>query len=725
MSNQPPDKIRTLAQLLGFCALAGLLVAGIALPLVGGLGLAAKATADDFNNLPSELKAAPLSQKSTILDASGNVIASFYDENRIVVPSADIPAEVQKATVAIEDSRFYDHHGVDVKGMIRAFVTNQQSGANSQGGSTITQQYVKNVLLEAAGDNKTEQKKAVRKDYGRKLREARYALALEKKLTQQMGPERAKQEILGRYLNIAYYGHGAYGVAAAARTYFGKDLKDLTMPESAMIAGIVRAPNSYDPLDHPSTALKRRNTVLDRMRDLKYITPAQATEYEQTPLTTNYTPTPNGCETAGIDGYFCDYVIRSLKADPVFGATPQARLARIQRGGLTIKTTLDPRLEQEAQSTVDKALNRGSKYALMTATVEPNSGKIRSLAINRTFGRTGVGATTNPLITGAPDDPNPKHFLGYQAGSTFKMFTLVTALGKGMPLSTSMNVGATYTSSKYLKDGKPWEVHNASETEAGTFNFWTGIAASVNTFFVPLEEQVGADNAVRTVMSMGVTSSVFPSILNYPNSLGSFTLGTPEVMPLEMANAYATLAANGNYCEPRAIDSITDTSGKPVPVSPKSCKQVIDSGVAAAATDALRWVIQPQGTVPHGATGTSGDIGRPVAGKSGTTGEWGGDTGASWFIGYTPQLSTAVALVNPDTPSDPISSAELRRKPVGVFHDFMSQAMAPLPEQNFPQVPTNLWGTGPGGTPPANQGGNNGGGPNNGGWPFPWPRMDN
>jgi membrane peptidoglycan carboxypeptidase len=718
MSNQSPhhapDRIRTLAQLLGFCALAGLLVAGIALPLVGGLGLAAKATAQDFNNLPSELKAAPLSQKSTILDASGNLITSLYLQNRIVVPSADIPVEVRKATVAIEDSRFYEHHGVDVKGMIRAFVANQQSGDAGQGGSTITQQYVKNVLLQQAGDDKSKQQQATKKDYGRKLREARYALALEKKIS--------KEEILSRYLNIAYFGHGAYGIAAAARTYFGKDLKDLTTPESAMLAGIVRAPYAYDPIDRPSDALKRRNTVLDRMRDLKYLSPAQATEYQKTPLTTNYTATPNGCEAAGINGFFCDYVVRSLKADPVFGATPQARAARILRGGLTIKTTLDPRVEQDAQSTVDKSLNRSSKYALMTATVEPNSGKIRALAINRTFGRTGVGATTNPLITGAPDDPNK--FIGYQAGSTFKMFTLVTALGKGMPLSTTMNVGADYTSPQYKNNGEPWTVHNSGADEAGTFNFWTAISASVNTFFVPLQEQVGADNAVRTAMSMGVTSPKFSEILKYPNSIPSFTLGTPEVMPLEMANAYATLAANGNYCEPRAIDSITDTAGKPVPVSPKSCKQAIDSGVAAAAVDALRWVIQPQGTVPHGATGTAGNIDRPVAGKSGTTGEWGGDTGASWFVGFTPQLATAVAVTNPDRPNDGIDSADIRKKPVREFHDLMSQAMAPLPVQGFPQVPTNLWGTGPGSPTPQNQGGNNGGG-NNGGLPFPWPRLGN
>src|SRR4051794_18921723 len=322
--------------LFGVSLIAGLLVAGVALPVVGGLGMAAKRGAQQFDSLPSELQAPPLPQRTRILAADGSVIAEFYYENRVSVPLSSVAPVMRQAIVAIEDARFYQHSGVDLKGVVRALVTNSTSGTIRQGGSTITQQYVKNVLIESAA-NDADKRAATADTLARKVREARYAIAMENHIS--------KDEILERYLNIAYFGSDAYGIEAAARRFFNRHASQLTLPQAALLAGLVRNPAAYDPLNHPKTGTTRRNTVLARMRDLGYITPVEHDKAARTSLGLRPTAAKNACQDSSAP-FFCDYVEKRFLADAALGRTQQDRLKLLLRGGLDIRTTLQPKAQQ-------------------------------------------------------------------------------------------------------------------------------------------------------------------------------------------------------------------------------------------------------------------------------------------------------------------------------------------------------------------------------------------
>ena len=325
--------------------LAGVLVAGLVLPVLGSLGLAARESAEGFESLPAELDTPPLPERSRILAADGTLIATFFYENRVSIPLTDVAPVMRQATVAIEDSRFYEHGGIDLRGTLRAFVNNQ-SGDDVQGGSTLTQQYVKQVLLESAQNIKDKnarieaQKSATERSYGRKIRELRYAITLEEKYT--------KDEILGRYLNIAYFGAGAYGVEAAARHYFSVPAKKLNLTQAATLAGIVQQPTAFDPTRNPELALQRRNTVLSRMEAVGYATPQEVAEAKASKLRLKIGKnTGNGCQTSGVP-FFCDFVLKTILNDKAFGAEKDERLRLLLRGGLTIKTTLDRKMQSAA-----------------------------------------------------------------------------------------------------------------------------------------------------------------------------------------------------------------------------------------------------------------------------------------------------------------------------------------------------------------------------------------
>jgi len=619
---------------IALSAVAGLVLAVGALPAVGGLGAGAKASADMFNNLPTALVMPPLAQRSVLLDRDGNRLAVLHGtEDRITVPLSRIPKVMRTAIVDIEDSRFYEHHGVDYKGVVRAAVTNQQTGEVSQGGSTLTQQYVKNVLLESASDD-TSRKRASERSFPRKLREARYALALEHRLT--------KDQILANYLNIAYFGDGAYGVATAAQHYFGIEVEHLTLDQAALLAGLVKNPFQYDPKRHVAAARARRDVVLARMHELGHAPTKQWTAARRAPVVVRSdSPPSDSCETAGSAAFFCSYVIRNLLADPKFGPNPQARQHRLFDGGLSIRTSLDPKIQAAAQSSVDSVIPSGSRVATASVVLRPGTGEVLAMAINRVYADTSDHRTVETTADRVHTKFNYAAQGSFQPGSTFKMFTLSAALDRGLPLSTTIMAPPCYEShvlsnptastcpaGPATPDGYGYQ--NAEAGEGGTFPMDVATWQSVNTYFVQLEEQVGVLRVRDMAQRLGVRS---PRLRTVGPGDGSLTLGGFEVSPLDMATAYATIAAHGKRCWPTAIAAVS-AGAKAVAYTdaPGPCEQVIKPGLADSVSSVL------QGVITSGTAAANGQIGRPAAGKTGTTDEH----RSAWFVGFVPQLTTAV-----------------------------------------------------------------------------------
>jgi membrane peptidoglycan carboxypeptidase len=632
------------ALFLGVSVLAGVLVAGLALPVVGGAGLAARSTAGYYEDLPEDLQIETLPQVSRMLDADGREITRFYYQNRVTVPLSQVSGHMRRALVAIEDSRFYEHDGIDLRGTARAFVNNQ-SGDGVQGGSTITQQLVKNILVEsaAARDDEDAARAAREKSYDRKLRELRYAIGLEKQLS--------KDEILERYLNISYFGSSAYGVQAAAQRYFSVDAKDLNVAQAALLAGIVRSPGAYDPIRNPEAAQSRRNVVVQRMATLGLITQARADRIMARGLGLKVSPVPNGCSRADAP-YFCDFVVESLKNDEAFGATEEERVALLLRGGLTIKTTLDRSMQRAAQRAVDKNIPRRDRSGIATVSVsvKPGDGAIRAMAQNRTWGtqvRRGVTSINYAV------EKEYGGGIGFQGGSTFKAFTAAAALQEGIPMGLRIDSPPQkdFTGFRNCETGAEFETYpvgNSTDPGTTSVDMSLGLAWSVNTWAVGLERRVGLCAPVEVAEALGVRRADGDPLQRIP----AFTLGVDEVAPLRMAEAYATFAARGVHCSSYAVVEITDRDGKKVPHSQRECDRALDEPVADAMNSLLSDVIDF-------GTGRAMDFGRPAAGKTGTT----TDNYDVWFVGHTPDLATAVWVGDPGRERD---GRIVRRKMRGI-----------------------------------------------------------
>jgi membrane peptidoglycan carboxypeptidase len=653
--------------------LAGVVVAAAAFPIAAMSGLVAKAGADSFDKLPSALTVQQSPQITYVYASDGKTLMStFYDENRRDVTLAEVAPVMQQAMVAAEDTRFYEHHGVDAKGVARAFVANQSSGETAQGASTLTMQYVR-LAIEYSATSPQDVVDATSDTPGRKIREMRYALALEKQLT--------KQQILERYLNLAPFGGGAFGIYAAAQVFFGKLPKDLTLGESALVAGLVQAPSTYNPLtpEGLKQAVDRRNSyVLPNMIKMNYITAAQRDEAMKVPIKIANRPTPNGCTSVTNNswGFICDELYRWWLRQPAFGADTYERENRLKSGGYKIVTSLDVNAQASAMKNITSQRSIGSADALMLAGVEAGTGRIQVMAVNRTYSndQAGNGKNTDPAKARAGVPGNyPKTTVplisegGYQFGSTFKMFTMLAALSQGKPLATTINTTNPYESHKYIVEaGSPAACKgthfycpvNAAKDEKGPFNVWTGFGHSVNTFFVPLEEQVGADKAVAMAKNLGIgftgdsntegTDAYFST--HSPDMWGAFTLGVSNATPLAMANAYATVAADGTYCEPLPVVEIDDFNGNKLDAANPRCRSAIDPDVAHAAADAARCPVgdESQYGECHGAStasATKGIVGKfPIAGKTGTTDS--NQTAA--LIAMTKQVALAGILADPD-----------------------------------------------------------------------------
>nr|WP_322749335.1 MULTISPECIES: transglycosylase domain-containing protein [unclassified Frankia] len=603
---------------------AGLGLALLFLPVISAVGLFAKASADHYLALPAELATPPLPQSSTILAADGSLIATLRgEENRTVVDGKAIPRVMREAIVAIEDSRFYTHGGVDVKGVARAALRNSEAGDVQQGASTLTQQYVKNVLLQNAR-TKQQREDAAGTSLQRKIQEARYAVALENTLT--------KDEILGRYLNIAYFGNGNYGVGTAAQNYFHVGIADLTLPQAALLAGLVQSPSLYDPVNHPDAARVRRDVVLDRMAELGYITPAVADTAEATPVTViraAAAAAQDSCETSSAP-FFCDFVRAQLLADPALGTTEAERARQVHEGGLVIRTTLQPKVQAAAQDTVNAVIAPSNPVSATEVIIEPGTGNILAMAVNRVFGsNSAANQTKEPLPTTAV----------FQPGSTFKTITLAAALEAGYGLNTQFYSPACYISKRYAIGGRreggdcATGYANAEPDESGVYAMPEATWKSVNTYYIQLEEKVGLPAVIDMANRLGVPAAYLAK------AWGDLTIGSKAVPPLDMANAYATLAAHGMHCNPRYVLSATDSSNQNVDIAPApACKRAVSAGVADTVTSILTGVITQGTGYPNAAA-----IGRPAAGKTGTTDNY----SAAWFVGYTPQMSAAVAVGNP------------------------------------------------------------------------------
>ncbi|GAB2931012.1 transglycosylase domain-containing protein [Nonomuraea fastidiosa] len=609
---------------------AGVLVAGIAIPAIGGMGAGFVAAADEVNLRPVDLAEPPPAEVTIVQDAKGNEIARFYEEYREIVGLDEIAEVMRTAIVAIEDYRFYEHGAIDIEGTLRALATNLQTGRTSQGGSSITQQYVKQVLLNSA-DTEEERNAAVEASYTRKLNELRYAMGIEQKYT--------KDQILEKYLNIAYFGASAYGVEAAAKRFFGVRAADLTLPQAATLAGAVQDPNATDPNlgpEHRKRLLNRRNVVLNRMAELGKITPEEAAEAKATKLGYKGTRLPGGCEGSKYP-YFCLYVRHEILSNPDFGRTAKARLAMLNRGGLTIRTTLDPKMQAAAERAIKRYVHASDRPVAAEALVEPGSGAIRAMAASRRYG---TDAAKNEISYNVVADAAHGGGVGFQPGSTMKTFTLITALKKGMKLDDGLAAGAGYRAPAYstFKNcagqniGDPSHTVTNDEGSPGWKTLRTGTWNSVNTFFMELEQRVGLCDTVKTAKSLGIRRADGKKLQEYE----TFTLGINETDPVTVASAYAAIGARGRYCAPMAITHITDRDGKTTRYRPK-CRQALEPAIADATAEVL------SGVFTDGTMRGVGGIGRPAAGKTGTTDGY----ASAWFAGFTPDLAGAVSLGDP------------------------------------------------------------------------------
>ncbi|MEU4729537.1 transglycosylase domain-containing protein [Streptomyces sp. NPDC023588] len=613
------------AKFLGVSVLSGVVLAGMAIPAAGALGLAAKGTVEGFDEIPANLKTPPLSQRTTILDAEGGLIATIYSRDRQVVPLTAISPYMQKAIVAIEDSRFYEHGAVDLKGILRAVNQNAQEGGAAQGASTLTQQYVKNVFVEEAGDDETKVREAQEKSLGRKIRELKYSIQVEEEL--------GKKKILENYLNITYFGQQAYGIESAAQRYFSKPAKDLTLEESALLAGVVQSPSRYDPVNDAQEAMKRRNVVLQRMADTKDVSQAEADAAKAKPVTLKVTKPKNGCITAVKGaGFFCDYVRNSFLTDPVFGKTREERAKVWNQGGLTVRTTLDPQSQDAANESIKDHVYQEDAIATAVTMVQPGTGRVLAMGQSKPYG---FGKNETQINYSVDKRMGGSNF-GFQVGSTFKPFIAAAALERGLPPTKVYGAPnkMDYPSGISRCDGTQYvnttkeSAENETEDEIGPYALRTAMEKSINTYFVEMISEIGLCPVAEMTQKLGVVPASGAKLADGP----AIALGAEEMSPLTMANAYAAFANRGVYCTPVAIESITDSHGKALSVPKSKC----DRAMSETTADTINTLLS--GVVDSGTGERAGLTDRDSAGKTGTT----DSRYNAWFVGYTPNISGAV-----------------------------------------------------------------------------------
>ena len=617
-------------------SVGGILSAGFAAPFVGVTAALTRASAELFEELPSDFNVQQPSQISTLLAADGTEITKFYAENRIVVPLSSISVNMQNAIVAVEDQRFYQHQGVDPTGMVRALVSNN-AGGSRQGASTLTQQYVRNTLIETGLKNDDHKiiKDATESTVARKLREMKFALSLEQKYS--------KQQILEGYLNIAAFSPSTYGVEASSLHYFNKHAKDLTVAEAALLAGTTNAPSAYDPKSQPELAKNRRDWVLAKMLEEKFITKQQYDEAVNSEIKLDIQDSPAGCGAAGSYAYFCTYVVNEILGSENFGPNVAARRQLLTRGGLKITTTLNLERQSAADSVIQaRTPIGGSDGANSTiVSIEPGTGRIQALAQNTNYEDSQLVFAADAKHGGIE---LPDGNVGFQPGSTFKAIILAEWLKTGHTPYQMLNASApknygpnTFTvSCDPDRAAGPWPVNNVAGTNAGMMTVREATKQSINTGFTEMLRDLDVCEVTKLAASMGITKADGSQLDPDP----SIALGSTPVPPLSMANAYATFASGGKYCKPIAIDRILDASGTSMAVPSADCTQAMDQGAADLTASTLT------ATSQRGGTAQQAVFGRPIGGKTGTT----DDNNDAWFVGFTPQLATAVWIGHAGSP---------------------------------------------------------------------------
>jgi len=666
-----PSRSAVVVRLVLAVVVAGALLAGVLLPWLAGTGLLVRNSATVREALPPALDTR-VPDNTRVLAADGSLITEFYAHNRTPVTSAGIAAVMKQAQVDIEDSRFYEHHGLDVQGTLRALARNVAAGSVQQGGSTLTQQLVKQTLLQTA-QTPEERQAATEESVGRKLREARLALALEESYS--------KDEIVTRYLNTVYFGEGAYGIQAAAQRYFSVNAADLSLPQAAMLAGLVQSPTNDDPLTNPQYARARRNEVLTRMHDLGHISDQQLAEATATPIGIIEGPAPpNGCVDAVVGGFFCAYLQHYLTDTLHIGQD------LLDTGGLTIQTTLHPDMQAAGDQAVLHTLPLGDPLAGLYTAVEPGTGHILAMSVNRRYGCDQPDCESVVLNTAA----------GQGSGSTYKVFTAAAALERGYSADYKITTSNPYVSKVYKQGHGPYVVKAFAAADKPTLTLEQALYMSSNTYFVAMEDRLGSvAGPVRIAERMGMhfdRPNQVPADTIIAHEYGSFTLGAEATSPLDLASAYSTLAAVGTRCDPIPVTQLLDAEGQPLtdsagrPLVPgDSCQaNAIPPAVATTLAQIMRKDVEP--TYP-GQTGTAADVpGHEIAGKTGTA----QDNYSVAFAGYTPRYSASVMIYNPKRSQDVGAGGSSRA--AQIWHDAMAPILTGQPNTPFPPADPVLAG---------------------------------
>ncbi|MTD55966.1 transglycosylase domain-containing protein [Amycolatopsis pithecellobii] len=655
-----------LFKLLGLCLLAGILTAGVLFPIVGAAGVASNKASETVDSMSAELANVPPPLVTTITDSGGHPIATLYDQYRIPTASSQINEAMKWALVSVEDKRFYEHHGVDWKGTIRAALSNS-TGGDTQGASTLTQQYVKNYLINVIyRDDEIGQKKAQEQSVARKLKEARIAIQLETKMD--------KDQILTSYLNVVEFSRKIYGVGAAAQTYFNTTPDKLSVPQAALLAGMVNNPPFYDPWSHPERATERRNLVLDRMVENRKLAPEDAAKFKTEPLGVlpdgPVKPAAN-CTGAGPEnGFFCQYVQDYL-------LTNGMSKDDLYSGGYTIRTTMDQNAQHAAKVSAEQQVNKTQKNVANTLSlVRPGKDKheVVALAANRDYGPdASKGQTTYAL----PSDVS--NVTG--AGSSYKIFTTAAALEQHKTgIYATIQTPQSYVSRIYVGGGqscplvargtRAYCLSNYGEGNYGpSMPLQQALATSPNTGFVILEEQAGLGPVLDMARRLGMRNTMASNpatggpvdpkskeaIHNMTqqkyygpggaskDGFGAFTLGFSPTNGLELANVAATIMSGGVWCPPTPIAAVSNRDGKPIKVKEPACEQAVPEGLANSLAVGMS-KDDTDGTSRAAAQAAGWN--RPMIGKTGTTQE----SGSAAFVAAVPQMAGAAMVFRPDNP---------------------------------------------------------------------------
>jgi 1A family penicillin-binding protein len=580
----------------------------------------------------------PLALRSEIRASNGRLLAQLFRQNRVHTSLDAMPQHLQDAVLAAEDSRFFEHPGYDVKAIARAALINARENRIVQGGSTITQQYVKNSYFRDPP-----------RTVERKARELRIAIELERRYS--------KREILERYLNTIYLGAGAYGVGAASEVFFNKPVEKMRLHEAAMIAAMIKAPSNYDPRQHPKDIKVRRDYVLRRMANLGMITDEEATAAQSQPLGVVKRPPRIGLR----EPYFVEAVKREIMHDRRLGLTADERARLLWEGGIEVETTLDERLQAAAEAAVNRVLWAKGDPAAALVAIRPSTGRIVAMVAGRDWKASQVNLALGREGGGS----------GRQTGSSFKPIVAAAALEAGRHLDDMYeSSGAVFT---FDEHSDPWSVNNYEGSGSGLLRLDEAMVRSVNGVYARLALDIGASAVVNQAKVMGVQAPlrVYPSI----------ALGSQEVSVLDMATAYATLANYGVAVTPTTIEKIKLPGGEVIQPEQGVTPGAIAPGNAYLLTKVLEQVILR-------GTGRAAQIDRPAAGKTGTTNNY----SDAWFVGYTPDLVAAVWVGYPEglVPMTNVHGIRVAGGtfPAIIWREFMLDALRGSPAKQFrlPQV---------------------------------------